>query len=154
MWQSNITIINNTGYNLTIGGVGPGNITIDSNSQTSWSSEEVHNTKSLLFWITPNVWYVQGNLSFGPEAGVYVDRGWMADNDPYIRNNLGKYASRNSSFLPWLSKFDQTIDMVADANGKTWTQTQNGGETLLAWNEFEQGGNISLTFTGVTQNNP
>ena len=64
---------------------------------------------------------MQGNLSFGPEAGVYIDRGWMADDD-------------------------QTIEMVAVANGKSWTQSVNGGETLLAWNEFEDGGDINLTF--------
>ena len=121
MWQSNITINNNTDYNLTIDGVGPGNTTMVPNSTFSWSSTEVHNTKSLLFWVEPNVWYMQGNLSFGPEAGVYVDRGWMADTD-------------------------QTIVMLADANGKEWTQTSNGGETLLQWNEFESGGNITLTF--------
>jgi hypothetical protein len=64
---------------------------------------------------------MQGNLSFGPEAGVYVDRGWMAESD-------------------------QTIKMTAVANDKSWTQTANGGETLLQWNEFESGGNINLTF--------
>ena len=121
MWQANVTIKNNTSLNLTIDGVGPGNTSIGENSQTSWSSTEVHNTKSLLFWNTPGEFYMQGNLSFGPEAGVYVDRGWMAEDD-------------------------QTIEMIAEANGKSWTQTQNGGETLLAWNEFEQGGEISLTF--------
>ena len=121
MWQANIVIENNTSYNLTIDGVGPGNQTIGPNEQASWSSTEVHNTKSLLFWVTPNVWYMQGNLSFGPEAGVYVDRGWMANDD-------------------------QTIEMVAIADGKSWTQSVNGGETLLAWNEFEQGGDINLTF--------
>lgn len=121
MWQSNITITNNTGYNLTINGVGPGNTTISPNSTTSWTSQETNNTKSLLFWVQENVWYMQGNLSFGPEAGVYVDRGWMSDTD-------------------------QTIKMVAVANGKEWTQTSNGGETLLQWNEFESGGDITLTF--------
>ena len=121
MWQANVTIQNNTDYNLTVDGVGPGNTNIGPDSQTSWSSTEVHNTKSLLFWKTPGEFYMQGNLSFGPEAGVYVDRGWMADND-------------------------QTIQMTAVANGKSWTQTANGGETLLAWNEFEDGGDITLTF--------
>lgn len=121
MWQSNITINNNTGYNLTINGVGSGNTTISPNSTTSWTSQETNNTKSLLFWVQENVWYMQGNLSFGPEAGVYVDRGWMSDTD-------------------------QTIKMVAVANGKEWTQTSNGGETLLQWNEFESGGDITLTF--------
>ena len=121
MWQANVTIQNNTEYNLTIDGVGLGNTTIGANSETQWSSQEVHNTKSLLFWVEPNVWYMQGNLSFGPEAGVYVDRGWMADGV-------------------------QTLKMTATANGKSWTQTSNGGETLLAWNEFESGGDITLTF--------
>ena len=121
MWTANVTIKNNTDYNLTIDGVGPGNTTTGPNSSTQWSSQEVHNTKSLLFWVQENVWYMQGNLSFGPEAGVYVDRGWMADND-------------------------QTISMTANANGKEWTQTSNGGETLLQSNEFENGGDITLTF--------
>lgn len=121
MWQANIKITNNTDYSLTIDGVGPGNTTIGPNSSTEWSSEEVNNTKSLLFWEKPSVWYMQGNLSFGPEAGVYVDRGWMEESD-------------------------QTIEMTAVANSKSWTQSQNGGETLLAWNEFESGGDVSLTF--------
>ena len=45
MWQANIVIENNTSYNLTIDGVGPGNQTIGPNQQASWSSTEVHNTK-------------------------------------------------------------------------------------------------------------
>ena len=121
MWQANVTIVNNTDYSLTIEGVGPGNISIGPNQQTSWSSEEVNNTKSLLFWKIEGEFYMQGNLSFGPEAGVYVDRGWQAEDD-------------------------QSIEMIADANGTSWTQTQNGGETLLGWNQFEQGGDINLTF--------
>ena len=123
MWQANVTITNNTPYNLQISGVGPGNGALAPNSSSSWVSSEVNNSKSLIFY-KQNIpfAYIQGNLSFGPEAGVYVDRGWMADND-------------------------QTVQMVADANGKDFTQTQNGGIELLAWNEFENGGSISLTFS-------
>lgn len=124
MWQANVTIQNNTDYNLTVDGVGPGNTTISPSQSTSWASQEVHNSKSLLFWKEEGVYYMQGNLSFGPEAGVYVDRGWMAEDD-------------------------QTISMTANANGAVFVQTQNGGETLLAWNEFEQGGDISLSFNKV-----
>ncbi len=94
MWQANVTIQNNTEYNLTIDGVGPGNTTIGANSETQWSSQEVHNTKSLLFWVEPNVWYMQGNLSFGPEAGVYVDRGWMADGVQTLKMTATAMASR------------------------------------------------------------
>jgi hypothetical protein len=126
MWTANVTIKNNTDYNLTIDGVGPGNSTIGANSSTQWSSQEVNNTKSLLFWVEQNVYYMQGNLSFGPAAGVYIDRGWMATDD-------------------------QSITMTIDANGKEWTQTSNGGESLLTWNEFSSGGNITVTFNKVTK---
>jgi hypothetical protein len=124
MWQANVTINNNTSYNLTVGGIGPGNTTIGSNSSTSWVSTEVHNTKNLLFWIQENVWFMQGNLSFGPEAGVYVDRGWMTPEH-------------------------QTIELIAEANGSTFTYTENGGSQILAWNAFEQGGDINLTFNNI-----
>jgi hypothetical protein len=121
MWQANVTIRNNTKYNITVDGVGPGNTLINAGGSTNYSSKEVHNSKSLLFWVTANEYYMQGNLSFGPEAGVYVDRGWMAADD-------------------------QSIKMTAVANAKEWIQTENGGETLLAWNEFEDGGDVTLTF--------
>lgn len=121
MWTANVKIINNTDYNITIEGVGPGNTSFGGGEQTSWTSSEVNNTKSLLFWKTQGVTYMQGNLSFGPEAGVYVDRGWMAEND-------------------------QSIKMTAVAIEKTFVQTTNGGVELLAWNQFENGGAISLTF--------
>ena len=121
-WQATLTINNNTNYNITvthntvgdIGNIKPG---------TSWTNttSDPNNTNALKFWQQPNVWFMQGSASFGPTAGVYVDRGWMDPNA-------------------------QTIKMTANANGKEWVQTQNGGETLLAWNEFEQGGTITLTF--------
>ena len=123
MWQANVKIQNNTPYNLQISGVGPGNSALAPDSSSSCVSSEVNNSKSLIFY-KQNIpfAYMQGNLSFGPEAGVYVDRGWMAEDD-------------------------QTIQMVADANGKEFTQTQNGGTELLTWNEFENGGDISVTFS-------
>ena len=36
--------------------------------------------------------------------------------------------------------------MTAVENGTQWVQTANGGATLLAWNQFEDGGDITLTF--------
>ena len=40
---------------------------------------------------------------------------------------------------------DQSIKMTAVAGGETFVQTTNGGKELLAWNQFENGGNITLT---------
>ena len=36
--------------------------------------------------------------------------------------------------------------MTAVAGGETFVQTTNGGKEVLAWNQFEQGGTIELTF--------
>ena len=121
-WQATLTINNNTAYNITVTHNTTGDLTTINPGQ-SWSNttSDPNNTNALKFWQQPNVWFMQGSASFGPTAGVYVDRGWMDPNA-------------------------QSIKMTANANGKEWVQTQNGGETLLAWNEFEQGGTITLTF--------
>ena len=126
-WQTTLTINNNTAYNITVTHNNIGDLTtIEPNSSWSNTDQEStpNNTNALKFWQQPNVWFMQGSVSFGPTAGVYVDRGWMDPNS-------------------------QTIKMTAVANGKEWVQTQNGGETLLAWNEFEQGGAVTLTFDPV-----
>lgn len=121
-WQVNFKIVNNTNYNITVTHNSIGDLTMIPPS-TSWNynTTDINNTNALKFWQTPNVYFMQGSCSFGPQAGVYVDRGWMDPNQ-------------------------QNIKMTADANGKVWVQTSNGGETLLAWNEFPDGGNIVLTF--------
>lgn len=121
-WQATLNINNNTKYNLTVTHNTVGDLTtIAPGGSWSNTTQETNNTNALKFWETPNTWYMQGSCAFGPLAGVYVDRGWMAPND-------------------------QSIKMTADANGTTWVQTENGGETLLAWNQFEDGGTITLTF--------
>lgn len=121
-WQVNFKIINNTDYNITVTHNSTGDLTtISPNNSWNYNTTDINNTNALKFWQEPNVYFMQGSCSFGPQAGVYVDRGWMDPNG-------------------------QTIKMTADANGKVWTQTNNGGETLLAWNEFTDGGNIILTF--------
>jgi hypothetical protein len=121
-WEATVQVTNNTAYNIDMSGTGAGGpYTIKPGETFVWNSSDTNNAKALRFWQQPNVYFMQGNVSYGPLAGVYVDRGWM---DPTA----------------------QTIKMTATALGKTFVQTQNGGETLLAWNEFEQGGKIFLTF--------
>ena len=121
-WEATVQVVNNTSYNIDMSGTGAGGpATIKPGESFTWNSMDTNNAKALRFWQQPNVWFMQGNVSYGPLAGVYVDRGWM---DPSA----------------------QTIKMTATALGKTYVQTQNGGETLLAWNEFEQGGKVVLTF--------
>jgi hypothetical protein len=123
-WQVSVTIYNNTDYNLdTVNNYSPEHA-IAPGESFSWTTTDPNNATALRFWQQPSVYYMQGGLNFGPEAGVYVDRGWMSDGD-------------------------QSISLTADANGTSWTQTQNGGETLLTWNQFENGGQITMTFNKV-----
>jgi hypothetical protein len=67
---------------------------------------------------------MQGSVAYGPMAGVYMDRGWMAPTD-------------------------QTIRLDADVNGIAFTQTENGGATVVPWNGFESGGTIDMKFSKV-----
>jgi len=124
-WSATLNITNNTSYNITVTHNATGDLTtIAPGGSWSTTTSEVNNTNALKFWQQPQVYYMQGSVSFGPEAGVYMDRGWQAPND-------------------------QSIKLTADANGVTFIQTQNGGATVLPWNGFEQGGVIDMTFAAV-----
>jgi hypothetical protein len=121
-WQATLNIQNNTEYNITVTHNTTGDLTtIEPGDSWSNTTDDPNNTNALKFWKVPNVWFMQGSCSFGPTAGVWVDRGWMDPNG-------------------------QVIMMVAESCGKTFTQTTNGGNELLAWNEFEDGGDINITF--------
>jgi len=124
-WSATLNISNKTEYNITVTHNATGDLTTIAPGQ-SWTTttSEVNNTNALKFWKQPAVYYMQGSVSFGPEAGVYMDRGWQAPND-------------------------QSIALTADVNGQSYTQNQNGGATVVPWNGFEQGGTINMTFTGV-----
>ena len=123
-WEATLKINNNTPYNVDVVHNQPEGLLVTlAPGQTgwSWNTSDNNNTVSLRFWQQPNVYFMQGSVSYGPNAGVWVDRGWMDPNA-------------------------QTITMTADANGTVWVQTTNGGKELLQWDEFQQGGTIALTF--------
>ena len=124
-WAVTLNIWNNTRYyidvvNNVVGKVG----VIAPNAFFTWNTSDPNNADALCFWITPDVYYMQGGVNFGPEAGVYVDRGWMAEND-------------------------QSIVLTGNVNSKGFMQSQNGGATIVPWNDFEQGGTINLIFTNL-----
>ena len=123
-WQATLKINNNTDYNIDVVHNQPEGLLVTlrpGQTDWSWTTGDTNNTVSLRFWQQPNVYFMQGSTSYGPTAGVWVDRGWMDPNA-------------------------QTIKMTANANYNMFTQTTNGGKELLAWNQFEQGGTIELTF--------
>lgn len=123
-WQATVTINNNTDYNIDVVHNQPEGLlaTLQPNQGNwSWTTSDNNNTIALKFWQQPNNYFMQGSVSYGPTAGVWVDRGWM---DPTA----------------------QTITMNADANGTVFVQNTNGGKEILAWDQFEQGGIIQLTF--------
>lgn len=121
-WSATLNITNNTAYNLTVNHNTVGDlITVPPGGSWSNTTSDPNNTNALRFWNVPNQWYMQGSVAYGPMAGVYMDRGWM-------------------------SPTDQTIKLTASVNGTGFTQTQNGGATVVPWNGFEQGGTIDMTF--------
>ena len=123
-WGLTIKIANNTPYKLDVVNNSLGLLaTIQPN--TEWQSDELtdpNNANALRFFQTENVWYMQGGISAGPEAGVYVDKGWESPT---------------------------TISADWNANGTEWTQAANGGYEILAWNQFEQGGIVKVQFNTI-----
>lgn len=123
MEQTNITINNNTSYSLTIQGTGPGNLTVNPNSSTSWSSTEDENDKSLLFWEQENVWYMEGSLIFGLQEGVTFDRGNLSG--------------------------DQNLALNIACDGLSLTQLDNNesGANLVLFTPEEFNGSKTITLT-------
>jgi len=122
-WSAQLTITNHTAYNITATRNNSGDLTtIAPTDSWTWSTAEVNNTLALKFWQTPDVWYMQGSVAFGPEAGVYMDRGWQA-------------------------AADQSIRLDATVNNTAYHQVTNGGATVVPWNGFESGGTIEMTFS-------
>jgi len=123
-WGLTIKIANNTPYKLDVVNNSLGLLaTIQPN--TEWQSDELtdpNNANALRFFQTENVWYMQGGISAGPEAGVYVDKGWESPT---------------------------TISADWNANGTEWSQAANGGYEILAWNQFEQGGIVKVRFNTI-----
>jgi hypothetical protein len=122
-WTATLNITNLTDYNLTVNHNTVGDLTtIAPGADWSWTTSDPNNTNALRFWTVPGQWYMQGSVAYGPMAGVYMDRGWMAPGD-------------------------QTIELTADVNGTPFDQTQNGGATVVPWNGFESGGTINMKFS-------
>jgi hypothetical protein len=124
-WTATLNITNLTDYNLTVNHNTVGDLTtIAPGAAWSWTTSDPNNTNALRFWTVPGQWYMQGSVAYGPMAGVYMDRGWMAPAD-------------------------QTIRLDADVNGTGFSQTQNGGATVVPWNGFESGGTIDMKFSRI-----
>jgi len=124
-WALSIKITNNTGYKIEVVNNSLGMLTIIE-AGAVWQSgtlTDPNNANSLRFFITDDVWYMQGGISAGPEAGVYVDKGWESPT---------------------------TITADWDANGTQWPQSANGGYEILAWDQFEQGGEVAVVFNTVS----
>ena len=122
-WTATLNITNLTDYNLTVNHNTVGDLTtIAPGADWSWTTSDPNNTNALRFWTVPGQWYMQGSVAYGPMAGVYMDRGWMAPGD-------------------------QTIELTADVNGTPFDQTENGGATVMPWNGFESGGTINMKFS-------
>jgi hypothetical protein len=122
-WNVQLNITNNTQYNIDVVNNDAGQVGEIHPNGGKFSSEtsDPNNADALRFWQTPNVYYMQGGVNFGPEAGVYIDRGWMADGD-------------------------QSIVLTGTANDHHFSQSQNGGAQILQWDQFENGGVINMVF--------
>lgn len=71
-----------------------------------------NNSSDLMFiTYTPN--FVAQSASGGNPARTALEQltAWQSfvQNSPYLRRNIGKYAGRNETYLPWVSRFDLRV---------------------------------------------
>jgi hypothetical protein len=121
----NLMIANNTKYMIDVMiNTNIRQTLILPNTQFSWTTDLTKDARTLLFRdpTSPAIPYMQGSVSFGPDAGVYIDRGWM-----------------NST---------ADITLNGDVNGTTFVQSgaNDPGTTVVPWSEFNSGGKINMTF--------
>lgn len=118
MWSANISITNNTNYNVNyLNSFNPNQFISPYSGTYSWTTSETPNTSSMSFFVPDGVVEFQAGLHFGENCGVWADRGFM--ESPSV-----------------------IMDVVA--NGVSYSQELNGGTTILE--DFSMGGNISITF--------
>lgn len=125
MWSAKMTIINNTDCTIEVQKENVGKIATIS-PKDSWTTITkadmnvyIHN-----FFKPSGETLMSGNCRFGSKFGVLVERGWIYEGP-------------------------QVIKMTAVANGKEYIQTENGGRPILNWDEFTEGGEITLTFDNL-----
>lgn len=125
-FNAQVSIKNSTSYQLNVTANGTGNCTgtktIAAGStytcDATYTSDGSHNTLALILYTNGSA-FMQGGLAFSELGGLWFDRGWLPANA-------------------------QNIKGFVNANGVTFTQTQNGGKQVLQWNQFEDGGSINV----------
>jgi len=145
-WQfQNVTIVNNTPFDAQVMGGTVATTVIKAKTSFTTQSSSVNNTWAIQFAnvnpdypTKPNssVIPLSGSIAFGPNAGVYIDRGWMQEGT-------------STEYNPVLSGPNaiSTSYVATDYNGnfiQSGTQTTNdgrmsytpaGGYVTVSWDQ-------------------
>lgn len=123
IWGINFAIVNNTDYVITITDAFIDPLVVPVGETVEWT--EINKSTAIItdFAKSGETSYMNGSVVVNSTDGVVVNRGDLTT---------------------------QNITMAVYVNGMgefNETQTSNGSITVCSWEDFENGGNISLTFT-------
>ncbi len=110
------------------------------------------NSSTDLMYLTRDVVFVAQSASGGNPARTIAEQAaaWnqFVDNSSYIKSHLGKYAERNSAYLPWYNKVDMRIlqDIYTNIGGRKHT-IQISLDMLNAGNFFNKNWGVAQTTT-------
>lgn len=110
------------------------------------------NSSTDLMYLTRDVLFVAQSASGSNPARSVAEQAaaWnqFVDNSSYIKSHLGKYAERNSAYLPWYSKVDMRIlqDIYTNIGGRKHT-IQISVDMLNAGNFFNKNWGVAQTTT-------
>ncbi|MEI6584609.1 MAG: TonB-dependent receptor [Sediminibacterium sp.] len=109
------------------------------------------NSADLMYFTRTPVFVAQAASGTNPARSIQEQAdAWnlFVDNTPYIRNNLGKYAGRNSAYLPWYSKFDiRILQDIYTTVGKKKNTIQISADILNAGNLINKMWGVQQSYT-------
>ncbi|MEI8097491.1 MAG: TonB-dependent receptor [Sediminibacterium sp.] len=112
------------------------------------------NSADLMYFTRSPVFIAQAASGTNPARSVQEQAdAWnvFVDNTPYINKNLGKYAGRNSSYLPWYSKFDiRILQDIYTTVGKKKNTIQISADILNAGNLINKMWGVQQSVTTST----
>jgi len=126
-WLTELHIMNGTQFSAVVkrnNGLAAGSIAPNNELFWSWTSENKSDTFTLDFikYVEeePPVVVMQSSITFAD--GVYINRGDLPE---------------------------QTISLVGNVNSTNYSQTTNGGQTIVPASEFTEGGTVNMIFSDI-----
>lgn len=125
LWGINVKIINNTEYNITVTTPSNDSISVWPASSAEWTDVNKNSLSTTDFSTSAVTSYMTGSFLWNSTDGMVVNRGNLVNQDIAV---------------------EIYVNGIVEVNE---TQATNGAVTVCDWDDFIDGGNLTLTFNNL-----